>query len=111
MTNNQTLLSLYKNPLAAGALPTEVSSTTAHHGKIMGYLFRTDANDESALEMTAVESMPHVPPRAHIELAPVASLPHVPPRAELAPVASLPHVPPRAGFAQVASLPHVPPRA
>src|SRR3954468_450493 len=104
MTNNQTLLSLYKNPLAAGGLPTEVSSATAHHGKIMGYLLRTDANDESALAMTAVESMPHVPPRA--ELAPVASLPHAPPRAELAPVASLPHVPPRAELAPVASLPH-----
>jgi hypothetical protein len=98
MTNNQTLLALYKNPLFAGAVPTEAPSATAQHGRIMGYLRRTGVNDESVLELATVESMPHVPPRAYIELSPVASLPHVPPRAdrEFSPVVSLPHVPPRA---------------
>ncbi len=106
MPNNHALLmSLYENPFAAGAIPTDAPGETACDDRIFGYLLGGLSN-ESALELAPVESLPHVPPRA---FAQVESLPHVPPRA-FAQVESLPHVPPRA-FAQVMSLPHVPPRA
>ena len=114
-TNNQTLLSLYKDPLAAGAVPADLPIETGYHAGLLGYLRWTGPNGESATGLAAVESMPHIPPRAHLELSPVASLPHIPPRAhtELSPVASLPHIPPRAHteLSPVASLPHIPPRA
>src|SRR5215475_8800261 len=106
MPNNHALLmSLYENPLAAGAIPADAQVETACDDRIFGYLLGR-LSDDSALELASVESLPHVPPRA---FASVESLPHVPPRA-FAPVESLPHVPPRA-FAPVESLPHVPPRA
>jgi hypothetical protein len=98
MTNNQTLLSLYKNPLAAGSVPTDLPIETAHHDRLFGYLRRTGLNDESAIELAEVESMPHIPPRACVEFSPVVSMPHIPPRAcvEFSPVVSMPHIPPRA---------------
>src|SRR4051794_1221891 len=112
--NHALLLSLYENPLAAGAIPTGVQAKTASHDRIVGYLLGDARSDESALEPETVDSLPHVPPRAGVAFCPVDSLPHVPPRAGVAfsPVDSLPHVPPRAGiaFCPVESLPHVPPR-
>src|SRR5689334_10635823 len=109
MPNNHTLLlSLYENPHAAGAIPTDVQGETTSHDRLFGYLLGGGLSDEAALELDAVGSLPHVPPRA--EFGTVGSLPHVPPRA-FAPVGSLPHVPPRAEFGTVDSLPHVPPRA
>ena len=116
MTNNQTLLlSLYENPLAAGAVPTDLPAGAARHDRLVGYLLGGGANDESAIELAMVESMPNLPPRADREFSSVDSLPHVPPRAHagFAPVDSLPNLPPRthAGFAAVDSLPNLPPRA
>jgi hypothetical protein len=98
-------MSLYENPLAAGAIPADAQVETACDDQIFGYLLGR-LSDEPGLDLAQVESLPHVPPRAFTQ---VESLPHVPPRA-FAQVESLPHVPPRA-FAQVESLPHVPPRA
>jgi hypothetical protein len=114
MANNHTLFSsLYENPVAAGIVSTDLPVEAACHDRLVGYLLRDAVNDGSAIELSPVASMPHVPPRA--ELSPVASLPHVPPRAgvEFSPVASLPHVPPRAGveFSPVVSIPVIPPRA
>ncbi|MGH7635855.1 MAG: hypothetical protein ACRENC_19160, partial [Gemmatimonadaceae bacterium] len=92
MPNNHALLmSLYENPLAAGATPADAQAETASHGRIFGYLLG-GLSDESATELAPVESLPHVPPRA--DFASVESLPHVPPRADFASVESLPHVPP-----------------
>jgi hypothetical protein len=115
MTNNQTLLlSLYENPLAAGAIPAALAAETACHDRLIGYLLGGGVNDESANELATVESLPNLPPRADMEFSPVYSLPHVPPRAlDFSPVHSLPNLPPRAhvGFSPVHSLPNLPPRA
>jgi len=114
MANNHALFSsLYENPLAAGDFPAE-APLAAHHGRLVEYLLRDDLNDATGTALGAVESLPHVPPRAQLNVAAVESLPSLPPRAllELAPVASLPTIPPRAlDFAPVASLPTIPPRA
>src|SRR5262245_2797496 len=102
--NHALLLSLYENPLAAGAIPTDAQVETTSHDRLFGYLLGSELSDESALELETVDSLPHVPPRG---FASVESMPHVPPRA-FASVESMPHVPPRA-FAPVESMPHVPP--
>ena len=70
-------MSLYENPLAAGAIPPDARLETACDDRIFGYLLG-GLSDGSAVELASVESLPHVPPRA---FAPVESLPHVPPRA------------------------------
>src|ERR1041384_4467720 len=90
MPNNHALLmSLYENPLAAGAIPADAQVETACDDRIFGYLLG-GLSHESALELAQVESLPHVPPRA--DFAQVESLPHVPPRADFAQVESLSHV-------------------
>src|ERR1041384_988015 len=99
MTSNHDLLSsLYENPLAAGAASSELQLGAVCHDRLLDYLLRGGLNDGSSVELAAVASLPHVPPRADTEFAAVASLPHVPPRAdaEFSPVASAPTLPPRA---------------
>ena len=113
MTNNHDLLSsLYENPLAAGAAPSELPLGTACHDRLLDYLLQGGLNGGSSVDLAAVAS---IPPRAHGEFSPVASMPHVLPRAHGAfwQVASMPSLPPRADieFSPIASLPHVPPRA
>jgi hypothetical protein len=99
MTNNHTLLlSLYENPLAAGPIPTDVQVETACHDRLVGYLIGDIRNDEAAIDLASVASLPHVPPRAHSEFAAVMAIPVIPPRAhsEFAPVTAIPVIPPRA---------------
>jgi hypothetical protein len=99
MTSNHTsFLSLYENPLAAGTIPTDALAEAAGHDRLLGYLFGGGVNDESAIELATVESMPNLPPRACMEFSPVESIPVIPPRAcmEFSPVVSIPVIPPRA---------------
>ena len=82
MTSNPVMfLSLYENPLAAGTIPTNATAKAAGHDRLLGYLLGGDMNDESAIELAPVESMPNLPPRACMEFSPVVSIPVIPPRA------------------------------
>jgi hypothetical protein len=82
MTSNHIMfLSLYENPLATGAIPTDAPAAAAGHDRLLGYLLGGGVNDESAIDLAMVESMPNLPPRACMEFSPVVSIPVIPPRA------------------------------
>lgn len=82
LTSNHILfLSLYENSLVAGTIPTDALAEAAGHDRLLGYLLGGGVNDESAIELATVESMPNLPPRAWMEFSPVVSIPVIPPRA------------------------------
>jgi hypothetical protein len=81
MTNNHhPLLSLYENPLAAGAVAGEGQVAAAGDDRLVSYLIR-GAKAESTAELAPVASLPSLPPRSCVEFAAVASIPALPPRA------------------------------
>jgi hypothetical protein len=80
MTNNHPLLSLYENPLAAGAVAGDGPITAAGGDRLVGYLIRS-VKGESTAELAPVASLPSLPPRSRVEFAAVASIPALPPRA------------------------------
>jgi hypothetical protein len=62
MTNNHTLFSsLYEDPPAAGAASTDLLIETASHDWFVGHLVRNGLNDESAIELPTVRSVPCIP--------------------------------------------------